>query len=629
MIIQDKICNVFDIEVLRNVFTCTCKDTENHCFRTFEVSARKNEIKDLIKYFLSNKYIFVGYNNIHFDNPVVNYIIEFFNNDKFTFDQITHSLFTLSQIIIKDKDIDKWKRWKYANNFATIDLLTMLYSTALRVSLKDMQITMQYHKVQEFTVDWNEDLPLESIDKLIEYNINDVDSTSLLLEKCKDLLDLRVNVEEEYGIKALSKDRVNLGMEILKHEYLKATGKNWNDIKDLRSPCDFVDLEKIILPIVKYKNPILQKVLTEAKKQHSVSPERKGYENTFLFGGLKVTIGVGGIHGDCGKCIIKPQADELLIDSDVTSLYPSIMIEHKFYPPHLGIEFLDVYTSLKTRRVTAKNNKKFLRSETFKYGLNGLTGNLQQEYSWCYSPYTVMQIRINGQLLLLMLCERLLEIGCSLKQINTDGILYICKKDKEEECKRICKEWEKETKLGLEHEYFNSFYQLAVNDYFGVHPDGKIKKKGIFLTEIELGKGLSPKIIPETIINYFVHNIPIEETIKNCTDIRKFLQGEKTGKQWKVEYNNKIQQRTNRFYVSESGYYLWKFKNDTGITEYHNMLKGYGVKIHNDFYTDDILNSFYSQGMTFQDIYDINYSYYIVECKKIIDKLKPKQLSLW
>lgn len=35
---------------------------------------------------------------------------------------------------------------------------------------------------------------------------------------------------------------------------------------------------------------------------------------------------------------------------------------------------------------------------------------------------------------------------------------------------------------------------------------------------------------------------------------------EKTGKQWHVEYNNKEQQRTNRFYASTNGAYLWKWK---------------------------------------------------------------------
>lgn len=145
-----------------------------------------------------------------------------------------------------------------------------------------------------------------------------------------------------------------------------------------------------------------------------------------------------------------------------------------------------------------------------------------------------------------------------------------------------------------------------------------------------MGKGLTPKIIPEAIINYFVNNIPVEQTIKDCRDIRKFLQSEKTGKQWTVEYNEQIQQHTNRFYVSNNGYYLWKWKfNEDGSKQYQNMLKGYGVKLHNRFYSDEDLQWKYAHGETFDNIYDINYQYYITQCNKVIEQLKPRQLNLF
>ena len=65
----------------------------------------------------------------------------------------------------------------------------------------------------------------------------------------------------------------------------------------------------------------------------------------------------------------------------------------------------------------------------------------------------------------------------------------------------------------------------------------------MFITTVKLGKGLTPKIIPKAVINFFKNGVPVEETIKGCQDIRDFLMAEKTGKQWHVEYNNKEQQR--------------------------------------------------------------------------------------
>lgn len=633
MKIKGKTCIVFDIEVLKNVFTCTCKNTDTKQIIVFEISPRRVDIQGLVTFFYED-YYFVGYNNIHYDNPILNYIIMLYREhyfDRYSTRELTESMFRMSQLVIdKNSDFDLWKEYKYARNFLSIDLLTMLYSKALRVSLKEMQVTMQYKNVEEFVVDWHQDLPEKDIDRLISYNINDVESTEELLYRCKDLLELRIETEKDFGLPCLSLDRVNLGDRLLQLKVMEKTGLNKKQLENMKSPANYVDLEKVIFPWIKFESPILQKKLTDMKNQHNVSPGRKGYINTFMFGEMKVTIGVGGIHGDNGTCIIKPNEDELLLDSDVNSLYPSLMRMYHLYPPKLKDALGQIFPQIIDDRLEFKRTGQKNKNETYKYMLNGVSGKMQDETSWLFSPFTVMQVRINGQLLLLMLAERLLKLGCKLYQINTDGILYKLKKSKYEELQQVLKEWEKLTMLTLETEEFTQFYQLAINDYFGVEPNNKIKKKGFFLTDIELGKGLTPKIIPEAIINYFVHNIPVEDTIKSCKDICKFLQAEKTGKQWTVEYNEQIQQRINRFYVSNSGYYLWKWKlDDTGRKSYQIMLKDHGVRLHNKFYSDEDLQWKYSQGETFQSIYDIDYQYYINQCIKVIEKLKPKQLNLF
>ena len=657
MKIRNKVILVYDIEVFQNIFHCAIKDTETGKITLFEISNRKNQLQELVEFFKdfenvegswNNSYttdyqfntnkIFAGYNNIHYDNPIINYIIDYYNvmKDK-TYIEICKSIFNLSKTILNSKEGEEgiWKKWKYQQWFESFDLLTMLYSTQLRVGLKEMQVTMQYPNVQEFVYDWDIPLVESKFDEMIQYNINDVESTSELLNRCKKDIELRIAIEDEYGVRVLSKDGVNIGMKIITQKYLEKTGQTWWDIKDLRSPMDKIPLKDVILPFVKYDSPILKDMLDTLKKQ-TVSPGRKGYEYKFIFNNLRYTIGVGGIHSVNDPEIIIPKEDEYLIDCDVASLYPSMLIQHKFYPKHLGPEFLEVYSKIREERIEAKHNGNKVKNETLKLALNGLSGNLQNEHNFCYSPFAVMQIRVNGQLLLLMLAEKLVEIGCKIIQANTDGLFLICKKNKYEEYQKVCKEWEKLTKLELEEDRFEAMYQYAINDYIAVKEgyhktkDKKlIKTKGMFITEVLLGKGLSPKIIPEAIINYFVDNIPVEETIKNCKDIRKFLKAEKTGKQWTVEYNDKIQQRINRFYVSNNGYYLWKFKTDSGVKEYQNMLKGYAVTLHNTFYSDEDLQWKYAQGETFESIYDINYNYYISQCKKIINDIKPKQLNLF
>lgn len=639
MIIRGKIVYVYDIEVFQNIFHCSVKNTETNDIYKFEISERKNQLRELVKFFKQvDKYItwgdyyttninipanviFCGYNNLHYDNPIINYIIEY--EDKlmqYNIPTICSSIFNLSKTITtsSEDNIDAWKHWKYQIWFDTFDILTMLYSNKLRVGLKEIQVTMQYPNVQEFVCDWTKPLPLEDFESMINYNINDIESTSELLNRCKKDVDLRIAIEDEYGVRVLSKDGVNIGMKILTQKYLEKTGLTWQDIKDLRSPMSVIPLKDVILPFIKYDSPILQRVLDDMKNQ-IVSPGRKGYENKFVFNNLRYSVGVGGIHSVNSPEIIIPRDDEMLIDIDVASLYPSMLIEYEFYPKHLGKEFLEVYKQIKDERIEAKHNGDKVKNETLKLALNGLSGNLQNEHNFCYSPFAVMQIRINGQLLLLMLAEKLTQIGCRIVQANTDGLFVLLKKDAYSKVNSICREWEQLTKLTLEEDRFKAMYQYAINDYFAITEDNKVKEKGMFITAVKLGKGLTPKIIPKAIISFFKDGISVEDTIKNCTDIRDFLMSEKTGKQWHVEYMNEEQQRTNRFYASTNGGYLWKWKysNDSDAKSYQNMLTASGVTLLNKFDDKPIKER------------KINYRYYIMEAYKIIRDLKPLQLSLW
>ena len=624
MVIKDLIVQVYDIEIFPNCFSLTIKNTETKEFQFFELSNRKNNLVDLVPLFLDKRYIFCGYNNIHYDNPIVNFIIEYKETlKKSTRLDIEYNLFQLSQTIIKG-NLEKWKRWKYANNFKTLDLLTMLFSQKLRVGLKEMQVTMKYSNVQEYDGDFEAPIPEEDIPKMIQYNINDVNSTEELLYKCENDIKLRLNIEEEYGIKALNKDGVNLGMEILKTKYLEKTHKTWNDIKDLRSPCDKIALNEIILPFIKFDNPILKDLLNEMKQQ-VVSPDRKGYNKHFLMDNLEYSVGVGGIHSVNKPSIFIAKEDEVISDVDVASLYPSLIIEYGFYPPHLGKEFLEVYKGIKDERIEAKHNGNKLKNLTLKLSINGLSGNLQSEFSWCYSPKTVMRIRINGQLLLLMLAEKLISIGCQIIQANTDGLFVLRKKKDEQKFKDVCKWWENLTRLELEEDRFERFYQFAINDYLGViegYKDSKnpklLKKKGLFIDSVTLGKGMQPMIIPKAINANLADNIPVEETIRNCKDINEFITYQKVDKKFAVQYMNKFITHINRYYVSTNGGYLYKCEVEGNkIVKFANMLTASGVTLCNDI---TAIKEFPK---------NINYKYYIKEANKILTKLKIQEQGLF
>lgn len=627
MLIHNKQVVVYDIEVFPNVFHCACRNTETGELRLFEYSERKNQMKEMIQFFLMKNLLFAGYNNHHYDDVVINYIIDFETRfDTLSYKLGTQSIYNLSKEIInsEDGDISKYKKWKYLHFFESMDILSLMLSSKLRVGLKEMQLTMHYPNVLEYSGGFEKYLQKDDIDEMIEYNINDVDSTAQLLDLNKENIELRKWIEEEYGINAYSMDSVKFGETLLANKICEQMGISYNTLKEMRSPMDYIPLKDVILPIISYKNQTLQKVLGEMKEQVVYSKERKGYEKKFVLSNTYFSVGVGGIHSLNTPEIFVPKDDEYVGHLDVASMYPSFIVRYGWFPRHLGKYGINVYTQLYNERITAKHSGQKLKNLALKLVLNSVTGKMQQETSWMYDPFSVFKIRINGQLVLLMLVDILLQYNCKIVQVNTDGVMFVAKKEIESHLQESVAELERLTQLSFEGNHYEAFYQYAVNDYFGVEEgysqsrDPKlIERKGIFITETQLGKGLTPTIIPEAVIKYFVEGIPIEKTIKECTDIRKFMMGQRVDKKFDVEYNDKKIQRINRYYASTNGCNLYKIKWDYDKPSYSNMLTKSGVTLLNKYDDADI------------KCRHINYGYYLSEARKIVENLKCRQLELF
>lgn len=635
MVIHNKPVIVYDIEVFPNIFHCTCKNTETGEYNKFEISQRRIDIDDLVNFFKKD-YLFCGYNNKRYDDVVINYIIMYQEiMSETSIWRLTDSIYKLSQTVVLsgDGNTEKFRRWMFAQYFESMDLLTMLFSSKLRVGLKEMQITMFYHNVQEYDGDFNAFLPLDKMDEMIEYNVNDVDSTEQLLNTLqkKGEIDVRLFMENEYGINALSMDSVKFGETMLLKEYCKRTNQDERIVKEQRSPMDYVPLKDVILPFIDYKNPILQGVLEDMKRQvvptkkELIPKGQKAYEKCFVISKTRYSVGVGGIHSLNKPEIFVPGEGEYIGHADVTSMYPSFIVQYQWVPRHLGKEFWELYKHVYHERIAAKRSGELVKSTALKLVLNSVTGKMQQETSWMYDPFTVFKIRINGQLILLMLVDRLLQLNCRIVQVNTDGVMYVAQEAKRGDVQKAIQDVEQLTRLGFETDDYEAFYQYAVNDYFGVvkgYSQSKnpklIEKKGLFITDAKLGKGLAPLIIPKAVINYFLTKQDVSEFIKGCKNIDDFLMTQRVDKKFKVEYGDKFITRINRFYASTNGYNLFKVKYDSDDNpHYSNMLTKSGVTILNELDSKPIEDR------------KINYRYYTSEARKIISDLQCRQLDLF
>lgn len=321
----------------------------------------------------------------------------------------------------------------------------------------------------------------------------------------------------------------------------------------------------------------------------------------------------------------------------MSSYYPNLSIINQFYPVHLDTIFCDVYKGLYEKRkhnkdLAKKNNDARLDKlqNSQKLAMNACYGKSKDKYSFLYYPKMTMQICINGQLLLTMLVNMLYNTipneDFQMIQANTDGITFRIKRKHRELASKVSQEWQDMTGLELEAAYYSKMIIENVNNYIAVKTDGKVKAKGYYeeITDKNIDnawhKNHSHQIIPRALVEYFVHGIPVEDTIKNCEDLFMFYLS-KTCKSGQIIYsmdkegNIEEQQKVTRYYIANRGVALYTSKPDSDSKEKVNS--GYNSIVANKHIE-----------MSAKDA-DINYNFYIRECNKRINVIQSNQATLF
>ena len=118
-------------------------------------------------------------------------------------------------------------------------------------------------------------------------------------------------------------------------------------------------------------------------------------------------------------------------------------------------------------------------------------------YGYLYSPKSMYSVTVNGQLYLLQLIERLSLAGIKCFYANTDGITCRVRKDQVELYYEICNKFAREVKISCEYQKYSKCIIRDCNNYLIVTSEGKLKKKGSFVTdtfdkdwEIALSRGI-------------------------------------------------------------------------------------------------------------------------------------------
>lgn len=622
-----KAVKVIDLECFPNFFSQVSFDIHAKDVIEHVVHPARNEFPQMVQYFEDciGTTAFIGYNIHEYDYPFIHYILK---NKKrllgLTIDELVADLYKKGQSIIKDER-PSIAHWHKKINYLDLFRVHHFNNAAKRTSLKALQIAMRWPKVQDLPFEYFQEIDSSQIDSVQSYCLNDVMSTYQFFLESAEEMKFRSRISKEYGIDATNLPDVKIGEEILVIENAKALGLSVGELKKMRTKRGMIPLKDLILDYVKFNSKEFNGALDFFKNTIVDADETKGSADySVLYGGMNYDFGLGGIHGTCGNGVFKSDDEGDLILVDVSSYYPNLAIRNKFYPKHLSETFCNVGEALYDKRMKAKAEGDNQMVGAIKLALNGaLFGKSNDQYSAMYDPAFMLSITINGQLLLCMLSEQIVDAGIETIQINTDGILVKCTKEQRKTLDELCDAWQELTSLSLDYDLFETVVQRDVNNYIGKFTNGKIKYKGTFDIHKAWNKDHSMRVVSQAVSDYFLKGTPVRETIESCEEIYDFCISQKVGKQFTSEHHyivdgelrvDKIQ-RINRFFVTNSGGALVKRKTATGAS--NRLVAGNQVKLFNDYYHDTM------------DEYNVNYNFYVSEANKIIHAVANNQMSLF
>lgn len=239
-------------------------------------------------------------------------------------------------------------------------------------------------------------------------------------------------------------------------------------------------------------------------------------------------MGIGGLHSSEKSVAHIADENTLLMDRDVSSFYPRIILNSQLFPKHLGRAFLTVYQSLVTRRLVAKETGDSVTADSLKIAVNGSFGKLGSKWSALYAPDLLIQVTVTGQLSLLLLIEMLELAGIPVVSANTDGVLIKCPVSLETRCAEIVAKWEELTGFLTEECRYKAVYSRDVNNYIAIKHDGKTKTKGSYAEKGSGGNTVLSKnpenlVCIDAVIAYITLQTPVAATVFGCKDMRRFV----------------------------------------------------------------------------------------------------------
>lgn len=507
-----------DIEVYKNYFLALFM-TEQGKVRRFEIFNGDDSAFDpeeILSLMTADGVELVTFNGNSYDVPVLTYAL------------VTPDTAKIKKV--SDRIIERGiKPWHFYRDEGLrepkINHIDLIEVSPGRVGLKTYGGRMGSGRLQELPIAPDTTITEEQRTTLRVYCRNDTKVTMDLFNSLREQIDLRRAMSKEYGVDLRSKSDAQIAEAVLKAEFERLTG----DIP-VRVEPNYSSFYYKPPAYIRFSTETLQDVLRTVCESEMILDEDTGHVKMpktidslkIKIGGSNYKLGIGGLHSQESEAAHYSNDEFVLIDRDVESYYPRMMLNMNMQPGGFGAYFNEVYGKILEERLAAKHAGDKVKANSLKIVLNGTFGKTSNRYSTLYSPEFMIRTTITGQLTLLMLIEALERYGVPVVSANTDGIVIKCPRAKREDVNYIISRWEKHTGLKTEETVYRALYSRDVNNYIAVKEDGSYKAKGVY-APVSLSKNPQTPICAEAVAMLLTKGVAVSRTIRECKDIRKFM----------------------------------------------------------------------------------------------------------
>ena len=503
---------VFDIEIYVNYLLVSFMNVATGNVRHFEMYPGKVLDVEPIRAIL-RRYRLVSFNGIQFDLPLVTLAL-----DSAPCEQIKH---VANQMILNGL-----RHWSLGIEPVKADHIDLMEVAPGQASLKLYGGRLHCPTLQDLPIEPEAVITPNQHALLRRYCENDLRTTLALYERLQPQLQLREQMTAQYGIDLRSKSDAQIAEAVIKDEVeqrLKHPLKKRDPFRlagqEFRyQPPDFITFESE--PLRQTLNLIRETVFLIGS--NGVVQLPKTIANLKISVGTSTyRMGIGGLHSSEKSIAHHSDEEFVLVDRDVASYYPAIILRCGLRPEGMGEHFTHVYRSIVERRLAAKRNGDKVQADSLKVTINGSFGKFGSPYSCLYSPPLLIQTTVTGQLALLMLIEALESEGIQVVSANTDGLVIRCRRSQLALLDYVVWEWEHATGFDTESTEYLALYSRDVNNYVAITSNG-YKAKGTYARST-LSKNPQNEIVTRAVIEYLRHGTSIEATIRNCQDITQFV----------------------------------------------------------------------------------------------------------